>query len=24
VVGGLYMKMLADSAVWKRWANASY
>jgi len=24
VVGGLYMKMLADSATWKRWASASY
>jgi hypothetical protein len=24
VVGGLYMKMLADAATWKRWANASY
>ena len=24
VVGGLYMKMLADSATWKRWATASY
>jgi hypothetical protein len=24
VVGGLFMKMLADDAMWKKWANARY